>query len=76
MRRATVDHFIPLEMNGPHASFNLVAACDSCNSRKHAQHPFVWLARKGYSLERVLEMNPHLDIERAWYLSRHTTAKS
>lgn len=38
------DHFYPLARGGLHCVDNLVPACGSCNSRKSARDPYVWLA--------------------------------
>jgi len=35
----TLDHVIPRSRGGSHAPENLVTACRSCNSRKHARTP-------------------------------------
>ncbi len=38
----TLDHFYPLKLGGTHTADNLLPACKSCNSKKHAKHPFLW----------------------------------
>jgi|SRR6266436_5746893 len=37
------DHFVPLELKGHHAEYNLVLSCPSCNLHKAAKHPQIWL---------------------------------
>lgn len=37
------DHFMPLELNGHHAEYNLVLACIKCNRSKKAKHPFMFI---------------------------------
>lgn len=47
-RMATLDHVVPLELGGTHASRNLITACSSCNSRKRDLGPRAfaqWFAR-------------------------------
>lgn len=41
---ATVDHIEPLALGGLHSSFNLVACCRSCNSKKRSKPFHVWLS--------------------------------
>lgn len=41
-----VDHVRPLDLNGIHAPFNLVASCPSCNRSKSNLEPAVWLAKR------------------------------
>ncbi len=38
-----MDHFMPLELKGHHAEYNLVLACPSCNLKKKAKHPFFFI---------------------------------
>lgn len=38
-----IDHFYPLAKGGSHDADNLVPACKSCNSSKHATDPWVWM---------------------------------
>lgn len=38
-----LDHFMPLDLKGHHAEYNLVLACPPCNLSKNAKHPDVWL---------------------------------
>lgn len=40
-----IDHVRPLDLDGIHAPFNLVASCASCNTSKGATDPGVWLAQ-------------------------------
>ncbi len=42
----SLDHMIPRIKGGPHAADNLVVACRSCNSSKHARDLLVWMAAK------------------------------
>ncbi len=35
MKEITQDHIIPLSKGGLHTETNVVAACQSCNSKKH-----------------------------------------
>lgn len=41
-----MDHVRPLNLQGIHAPFNLVASCPSCNSSKRDTDPAVWLAKR------------------------------
>lgn len=45
----TVDHFLPLSLGGLDALKNIVPACLSCNSSKHAHNPVEWMQAKGLS---------------------------
>ena len=40
-KRLTRDHISPLSKNGDHTASNIVPACRSCNSRKHAGPPLI-----------------------------------
>ncbi len=40
-----VDHFFPLSEGGTNFASNLVPACDSCNSRKLACNPWIFIRR-------------------------------
>lgn len=40
----TMDHVIPLSKGGAHAASNVVPACKTCNSKKHARTPEEWAA--------------------------------
>jgi hypothetical protein len=42
----TLDHMIPRMKSGPHSADNLVVACRSCNSSKHARDLLEWMAAK------------------------------
>ncbi len=42
----SLDHMIPRMKGGPHSADNLVVACRSCNSSKHARDLLVWMAAK------------------------------
>lgn len=47
------DHFIPLSRGGPDSINNLIPACQSCNTSKHAKDPGKWFERQlFYSQER------------------------
>jgi 5-methylcytosine-specific restriction endonuclease McrA len=37
--RLTQDHILPISKGGPHTAQNVVPACQSCNSKKHAGPP-------------------------------------
>lgn len=39
-----VDHVMPISLGGPAVPSNEVATCASCNLRKQAKHPLVWIA--------------------------------
>ena len=45
----TMDHFIPLDLDGPHEIGNIVPACSSCNSHKIYKHPSTYLPRQRYA---------------------------
>lgn len=51
-----VDHIWPLSLGGDDDYFNLVVACKSCNSKKHAKHPYEW--KLSYEM---LMSNPELN---------------
>lgn len=58
----SADHFVPLSAGGLDAVTNILPACISCNSRKGAKRPDVWIA-KTFGSERlaaVLEKWSHL----------------
>ncbi|TDE86011.1 HNH endonuclease [Deinococcus sp. S9] len=40
-----VDHLIPLARGGSNGPENIVCACQSCNSRKHAKMPWEFAGR-------------------------------
>lgn len=48
------DHIVPLSRGGSHTEDNLVAACRSCNSSKHARALEEWLQDQPYSIVWVL----------------------
>lgn len=48
--KLTDDHFIPLFLGGCDALFNLVPACESCNSSKWANPPEYWYKRQAFFL--------------------------
>ncbi len=50
----TVDHIIPTSAGGPDVTFNLTAACASCNSRKHGWPLLLFLLRRAI-LEAISE---------------------
>lgn len=50
-----IDHIQPLAKNGEHALVNLVPACATCNTRKHAKDPAVWAAQCGADLPAIME---------------------
>jgi len=39
-----IDHVMPISMGGPADPSNEVMSCQSCNRRKSAKHPLVWIA--------------------------------
>lgn len=41
-----IDHFIPIDLKGHHAEYNLVLACPPCNSAKGAKHPFLFIKER------------------------------
>jgi len=41
MKRLTQDHITPVSKGGSHTLANVVPACQSCNSKKHAKAPLV-----------------------------------
>lgn len=43
-RDKTLDHVVPVSKGGVHSIANVVIACKSCNSRKHARTPDQWLS--------------------------------
>ena len=45
----TMDHFIPLDLGGPHEIGNIVPACLSCNSHKIYKHPSTYLTPQRYA---------------------------
>jgi uncharacterized protein YbaR (Trm112 family) len=38
-----LDHFIPIELDGHHAEYNLVLACPTCNCSKGWKDPWDWI---------------------------------
>jgi 5-methylcytosine-specific restriction endonuclease McrA len=38
-----LDHIVPLKLGGGHTAQNVMVLCWSCNSAKHAHHPYKWL---------------------------------
>lgn len=47
------DHFVPLSKGGEYTHNNIIPACRSCNTSKHAQNFFDWYPRqKFYSKKR------------------------
>jgi len=44
-RRPTLDHFMPLSLQGPHSLENFVAACKPCNSSKGSTHPVLFASK-------------------------------
>lgn len=38
------DHVMPISLGGPAETANEVMSCGSCNIRKQAKHPLVWIA--------------------------------
>lgn len=46
-KKCHADHVVPLSRGGKHQLSNLVIACATCNLRKNAQMPDVWMARLG-----------------------------
>jgi 5-methylcytosine-specific restriction endonuclease McrA len=44
--RFHVDHFVPLARGGSNDPLNLVLACQTCNQRKHARLPWVWMPER------------------------------
>lgn len=49
----TTDHVIPLSLGGPHAVFNLVPACISCNSKKGTKLLSEWHPEAQQRFERA-----------------------
>lgn len=47
LKRITIDHYIPLSRGGKHEVGNLVIACKSCNSSKHAKDPIQFAQERG-----------------------------
>lgn len=43
-RALTLDHVVPVELGGSHATSNVVTTCLSCNSAKQAKTMRSWLA--------------------------------
>jgi len=41
MKRLTQDHLTPISKGGAHTLANVVPACQSCNSKKHAKAPLI-----------------------------------
>jgi len=39
-----LDHVMPISLGGPAGPSNEVLTCETCNTRKRAKHPLVWLA--------------------------------
>ena len=57
LRRATLDHLIPLSQGGSHHPENVVLACWRCNQTKGAAMPREWLdqlTRTARVLERII----------------------
>lgn len=48
-----VDHFWPEALGGTSDPWNLVPACEACNSRKREQHPVEWMKDVGVPFERA-----------------------
>lgn len=44
--RITIDHVVPLAMDGHDAPYNWIAACKSCNSSKHNEDAQAWILRR------------------------------
>lgn len=44
-KNITVDHLVPLALDGFECLTNLVPACRLCNTRKNKIHPLVWIER-------------------------------
>ncbi len=58
-RPMTRDCILPLRGHGIYAVFNVVPACQSCNSSKGGKNVFDWMATKGYDdmdFERKLQI--------------------
>jgi 5-methylcytosine-specific restriction endonuclease McrA len=49
-RDKTLDHIIPVSRGGLHSSTNVIVACRSCNSIKHARTPGEWMGSAGIAV--------------------------
>jgi len=49
----TIDHWIPLELDGKNDQTNYLTACKAENKDKGSEHPKDWCARKGYDYEAI-----------------------
>jgi 5-methylcytosine-specific restriction endonuclease McrA len=47
-----MDHFMPIELKGHHAEYNLVLACPFCNHSKGCKDPYIWLKEKEISFTK------------------------
>lgn len=49
----TIDHLVPLELDGKNDPSNYVTACKPCNKDKGSENPDQWLARRGKTLSGI-----------------------
>lgn len=60
------DHFIPLKLGGAYIKGNILPACPSCNYKKNAQHPIVFLQsfeNGNEILKRIREFFAQVDLD-------------
>lgn len=58
----TIDHFIPLELNGANDTTNFLTACKPCNKDKGSQDPKEWCKLKGIDFEALVDYLKHRKI--------------
>jgi HNH endonuclease len=51
----TVDHFVPIELDGKNDETNYLSACRRCNKDKGAEDPKSWCERNGYNYDAIVE---------------------
>lgn len=54
--KLTIDHFLPLALDGGHRASNIVPACGPCNSSKNDSDPFEWMAARGIDADFVVSV--------------------
>lgn len=55
-QRIEIEHFVPVVLGGTSDPGNILPACRSCNARKNATPPEVWLSAEQYdAIVKVLE---------------------
>jgi hypothetical protein len=51
----TIDHFMPLELDGKNDTTNYLTACKPCNKDKGSEDPFTWCAQRGLDPNRFVD---------------------